>query len=187
MRKLLIIPILTALAIAGCGGSSDHTSQWSKADVAKLESEVDNTASSSLSATDRACYVKGVEASFSPSVLAQQAPSAAQSDKLTKILASCGLSRVSYSGESSPAASTAPAGEGGTYGPACKESLTSGSCAEEEGRQIDEAVRQGEAKREAERQEEQTQTEETNTYSEATTSEPQVNPAETVKPPSRAE
>src|SRR5258708_1707196 len=122
MSKKLMLVGLAILAtmivvIVGSGGSSNHTSEWSKAQTASLENKISSTAPS-LSSAGRACYTKGVKADFAPSVLGDQNPSSSDKDKVKKILAGCGYS--------APSTSTSPNSNGGeTYGPACKQQLTS--------------------------------------------------------------
>jgi len=153
MSKNWMVPGLAmlALVIAGCGGSSNHTSEWNKAQVASAETEISISAPS-LSSAGRACYLKGVEADFSPSVRGQSSANGADKEKLLKILAGCG-----YKPEST---STSSSSGGETYGPACKQQLESAACAEEQEKKAGAAIQQGEVNRDKEEKEENKEVEE---------------------------
>lgn len=157
MRRLCSISVIAAIAIAGCGSSTNHSSEWTKAKIASIEGEFDNTTgAANFTSTQRACFLKGVEAHFSPTTVEGQA-SGGQQQQVKSILKGCGLQVGS--------SSTDPTSTSGkTYGPACQKQFDSAACAEEQEKTIGEAERQGEVKRSEEEKEENKGAEEEITF-----------------------
>jgi hypothetical protein len=136
MRKLLSISLIAAVAFVGCGSSSsNHTSEWSKAKLASLESQISST-SPEASSDRRACYVKAVAAAFSPSDLEKSAANSADKQKIAKQLEKCGLKKPGITTSTSSSS-------GKMFGPACQKELQSAACVEEQSQKMGEAAQQG--------------------------------------------
>jgi hypothetical protein len=133
---LIVGMAVIGLAVAGCGGSANHTSAWTNADVQKLKSELQGQ--ENITPALIACVVPAVEARTSPNA------SSAEGEKAGREAAvGCEKSvnhvTVSSNGESASSSEK-------QFGPACQKQLESAACAEEQEQKLGKAAAEGEAK-----------------------------------------
>ncbi len=129
-----------ALALAGCGGSAGHTSEWTSADVHKLESGMEGQ--EGVTPALVACVTPIVEARTSP-----DASSAEGEEVGHEAAVSCEKSVNHITASSSGAEKQ--------FGPACQKQLESAACVEEQEQVASRAEAEGEAKLSEEQKQEQ--------------------------------
>jgi hypothetical protein len=146
-RKLAAIGAIAVigLALAGCGGSAGHSSQWTSADVQKLKTVLQGQ--ENVTPALIACVVPRVEAHASPN------GSSAEGEKVGhEAFVSCDKSVNHVTISSSAGSANSSEKE---FGPACQKQLESAACAEEQEQKGAEAVAEGEAKLSEEQKKEQ--------------------------------
>jgi hypothetical protein len=161
-----------AIGLTGCGGgSSDHSSEWSSGDEAKVESEI---VSSAPEVSDEivACTVKGIAAEYSPSEVFEGEGSSEDQENVEGMIRDC-------AGDSSSSVDL-------YGGDACQDNLSSGGCVEEVEEKLGELGEQAEEEP-TETYEEQFENEEEEEEAEYEEEPEYGDPSESVKPPSEKE